>query len=315
MIKKKLKNFAGLIRVRQYYKNLLIFVGAFFSENMLNFSIPTYISLLAGFIVLCCISSINYVINDLIDIEDDKKHPEKIKKKPLASGEISKLIAILVIITLIIIALLLVLCFTLNLGFIITLILLLLTGQLYNHVLKNYAFIDVLTLSMGFLWRALAGTLLIDVFISPWLFLAIFEIAMFLSLAKRKGDLMILGEKDNAVSHKKVYEIYTLEILDQFYLMVASSLFITYALYLIIHFNLDDYQSYNTNEYLVIFSIPVFLFIIMKYIYLTSTKPEIARNPERAFFNKGMFIAILILGCIIGYAYYIDEILIIISSI
>ncbi|MBN1802907.1 MAG: UbiA family prenyltransferase [Candidatus Lokiarchaeota archaeon] len=309
----KIKNIFTLLRVRQYYKNLLVFVGAFFSVNMLDFSI--YPSLLAGLVVLCCVSSINYIINDLKDIEDDKKHPEKVKKKPLASGEISKFLAILILCLLVLIALFLIIFFTLNIGYIITVVLLLLTGQLYNHLLKNYAFVDVLTLSTGYLWRALAGTFLIEVIISPWLFLAIFEIAMFLSLAKRKGDLMILGDKENAIGHKKVYEIYSQKILDQSYIMMASSLFLTYALYLIFHFNLNEMSElYNINEYLVIISIPVFLYIIMKYMYLTSSKPEIARNPEKAFFNKGMLIAMIILGGILTYAYYFDEFLLFISS-
>lgn len=312
-MKNKIKNILTLLRFRQYYKNLLILVGAFFSVNILNFSI--YPSILAGFVVLCCVSSITYIINDLKDMEDDKKHPEKIKKKPLASGEISKFLAVLILLLLILITVFLILFFTLNIGFIITTILLLVTGQLYTHWLKNHAFVDILTLSTGYLWRALAGTLLIEVIVSPWLFLAIFEIAMFLSLAKRKGDLMILGEKEKAIEHKRVYEVYSQKMLDQFYIMMASSLFLTYALYLIFHFNLNEMDElYNINEYLVILSIPVFLYIIMKYMYLTSSKPEIARNPEKAFFNKGMLIAMIILGGILAYAYYFDELLLLISK-
>jgi 4-hydroxybenzoate polyprenyltransferase len=77
----KIKSIFKLIRVQQFYKNGLVFVGAFFSENLLNFSI--YPILILGFILLCCASSFNYVINDIIDIERDKKHPEKKKVDPL----------------------------------------------------------------------------------------------------------------------------------------------------------------------------------------------------------------------------------------
>ena len=306
-IKAQLINLANLARVRQYYKNGLIFFALFFSKKLLY--TDYYFSFIVGFIVLCCTSSINYIINDLKDIKDDKKHSEKIKKKPLASGEISKFTAYLLIIILsgIVIVFIIFLIPGPNWMFILMVIMLVITGQLYNHILKNHAFIDVITLSMGYLWRALAGSFLIQTQLSPWLFLAIFEIAMFLSIAKRKGDLMILGEKDTAIAHKKVYNVYTQQILDQLYIMIGASLFITYAIYLIFHFNLDDVSvTYEFYEYVAIISIPVFLYIIMKYMYLTTTKPEIARNPERAIFDKGIIIAGLILFAILAFSYYFD---------
>ena len=274
----KIKNLLSLLRIRQYYKNGLIFFALFFSENLLNTSY--YFSFIVGFIVLCCASSINYIINDLKDIEDDKKHSEKLMKKPLASGEISKSFAYLLIILLLGITIVSLIFLIPNLMLTIMVILLVITGQLYNYILKYHAFIDLITLSMGYIWRALAGSFLIQIQLSPWLFIAIFEIAMFLSIAKRKGDLMILGEKKEAIAHKKVYNIYTQQLLDQMYIMIGTSLFITYAIYLIFHFNLDDVsQEYNVHEYVAILSIPVFLYMILRYMYLTTTKPEIARNP------------------------------------
>jgi len=83
----KFKSILNLLRVRQYYKNLMIFVGIFFSERL--FETNLYFNLIIGFLLLCFTSSFNYIINDIKDIESDKNHPEKIKKKPLASGDIS----------------------------------------------------------------------------------------------------------------------------------------------------------------------------------------------------------------------------------
>lgn len=304
----KIRSLLSLLRVRQYYKNGLIFFGLFFSENFLNFSY--YLSFIIGFIVLCCASSINYIINDIKDINDDKNHPEKIKKKPLASGDLSITFAILILICL---SIIIIFSWFLipNMLFFLMVALLIITGQLYNHVLKNYAFVDIIILSLGYIWRALAGSYLIQLQLSPWLFIAIFEIAMFLSIAKRKGDLMILGEKENAIEHKKVYDIYTPKLLDQFYIMIGASLFITYALYLIAHFNLtsEDPSQFIFHEYVSIFSIPVFLYIIMRYIYLTTTKPKIARNPEKVIFDKGIIIAGLILIAILSFSYYYDNII------
>ncbi|MFX1338338.1 MAG: UbiA prenyltransferase family protein, partial [Promethearchaeota archaeon] len=234
----RIKNILNLLRVRQYYKNTLIFWGAFFSESLLDFSL--YPILFLGFILLCCASSINYIINDIRDIEKDQRHPEKMKNRPLASGEISVTFALLLLILLTAIIGFSLLFIISNWNFAIMILLVIITGQLYNHVFKKYAFIDILCLSIIYLWRALAGCFLIDVFISPWLFLAIFEIALFLVIAKRKGDLMLLNSlgEENAIAHKKSYDQYSIKLLEQFHVIIAGSLFITYSLYLIIHFNL-----------------------------------------------------------------------------
>ncbi len=98
MIARKIKNIFLLLRVRQYYKNMMVFVGIFFSKNL--FEITLYFNIFLGFVLLCCASSFNYIINDIKDIENDKKHPEKLRKKPLASGELPLYFAILVLIIL-----------------------------------------------------------------------------------------------------------------------------------------------------------------------------------------------------------------------
>ncbi len=301
----KIRSISHLLRVRQYYKNVLIFVGVFFSRNV--FDSRFYFPLILGFILLCCASSFNYIINDIIDVEHDKKHQEKMKKKPLASGELPMYFAVLLLIIIVGVMVFSVIFLIPNISFIFMLILVILTGQVYNHFFKNYAFIDILVLSTGYLWRALSGVVIINLDISAWLFLAIFEIAMFLSIAKRKGDLLYLG-KDKAVEHKKVYDQYSLKLLDQFHVLIAGSLFMTYSLYLIFKFNLFG-ATINLPEYLVIFTIPISLYIIMRFMYLTSSKPEIARRTEKAFFDKGIIIAGFILFLILLFAFYFDTLI------
>ena len=289
---------------------MLIFVSIFFSRRIFEPSL--YFPLLLGFILLCCASSFNYIINDIRDIERDKQHQEKMKKKPLASGELPMYTAVLLLIIIIIILVVGIMAYPIlflipNIGIIIMLILIILTGQFYNHFFKNYAFIDILVLSTGYLWRALSGVIIIDDNISAWLFLAIFEIAMFLSIAKRKGDLLYLG-KEKAIEHKKVYDQYSLNLLDQFHVLIAGSLFMTYSLYLIVEFYPADYDII-LQEYIVIFTIPIALYIIMRFMYLTSSKPEIARRTEKAFFDKGIIISGILLFLILFSSFYYDNIL------
>ncbi|MFX0032196.1 MAG: UbiA prenyltransferase family protein [Promethearchaeota archaeon] len=302
----KFKSFLNLLRVRQYYKNVLIFVGIFFSERLFDFA--QYLPLLVGFILLCCASSFNYIINDIRDIKNDRKHPEKLKKKPLASKELSISSAVVVIFILIGIIILSFIYLIPNLYFAFMLLLIILTGQLYNLFLKNIAFIDILVLSFGYLWRALAGCFLIKEYVSAWLFLAIFEVALFLSIAKRRGDLNYLGTKD-AIEHKKVYNQYSLELLNQFHIIISSCLFMTYSLYLIFNFELFDPSSVMLYEYIAVFSIPIALYIIMRYNYLITTKPKLARSPERAFFDKGIIASALILLLILIISFYFDQII------
>ncbi len=303
---KKIKNLLYLLRVRQYYKNGLIFVGLFFSLNILDFSY--YITVFLGFILLCCVSSINYIVNDIIDIEKDKKHSEKLPKKPLASGEISIFVAFLIIGILAAIIIIAIIIFLPNWAFIFMLVLLFITGQCYNHFFKDIAFADLVVLSLGYLWRALAGVVLTEVYISPWLLLAIFEIAMFLSIAKRQGDLELLGEKF-AKEHKKIYEHYSVELLKQFQTIITSSIFITWTLYLIIRFNLFSGDALYVRDYIVFITVPLLLYIIMRYLYLILEKPEVARSAEKVFTDKGILIAGGILFGILTYAFYYDELI------
>lgn len=309
MVNDKLKAILNLLRIRQYYKNVLIFVAIFFSEKLFN--ITLYPNIILGFILLCCASSINYIINDIKDVEKDRTHPEKEKKKPLASGELSVSFAIVLLIILTGVIFISILFFIQDIFFIITILLLIITGQLYNLILKNYPFVDLITLSFGYIWRTLAGCVLIGFLISPWLFLAIFEVAMFLVVAKRRGDLTYLGD-DKAAEHKDVYNQYSQDLLVQLHNMIATALFITYSLYLINKFNLNLFGepgAVNLYEYIVILSIPFALYIIMRFIYLTSAKPEIARHAEKIFLDKGILIAGAITFSILLYAFYFDDIL------
>ena len=306
----KIRSVLQLLRIRQYYKNFLIFVAVFFSQRIFNTNL--YFPLILGFILLCCASSFNYIINDIIDIENDKKHQEKLKKKPLASGELPMYVAVLLIIAIVGFMTFSLVFLIPNISLLVMIIFIIVTGQSYNHFFKKYAFIDILVLSTGYLWRALSGVVIINDYIPAWLFLAIFEIAMFLSIAKRKGDLLYLG-KDKAIEHKKVYDQYSLKLLEQFHVLIAGSLFMTYSLYLILKFSLFE-PTINLQEYIVIFTIPISLYLIMRFMYLTTSKPELARRTEKAFFDKGIIISGIVLFFLLFFSFYFDILISLLSG-
>jgi len=180
------------------------------------------------------------------------------------------------------------------------------TGQFYNYLFKKFAFIDILVLALIYLWRALAGCVLIDVIVSPWLIFAVYEVALFLVIAKRKGDLILLGE-EKAKVHKKIYEQYNMKLLEQFHTITATTILITYIMYLIFQFYIFEEELRFLYQYLIILSIPTMFYIIIRYMYLTTAKPEIARSTEKVIFDKGILIAGLLLGAIFFFTfYYID---------
>ncbi len=294
-----------LLRVQQYYKNVVVIFGIFFANQIFN--IGLYPKLLLAFFLTSLISSLNYIQNDLIDIEQDKLHPEKRKTRPLASGQISKTTARLIFtfIALVLIAAMIWLILEDYITFVILLLLIYVNGIIYNFVLKSIPFADVIGISTIYIWRTLAGCAIAEIFISPWLIIVVFLIALFLATGKRTADLRLLGSSE-AVKHKSTYDTYSEKLLNSMLVMVATALFVIYTLYCVLGPTddssifispADSVIDYNGGG--LIFSVPVALYIILHYMNLIRTKPEIARNTLKILSDKGFMIGGMLLILII----------------
>ncbi|MBD3351586.1 MAG: hypothetical protein GF364_08870 [Candidatus Lokiarchaeota archaeon] len=303
----KIHDILRLIRVKQWYKGIVVFAGLFFGGKI--FQPSNYPPILLGFLVICLVSSVNYIINDLIDLEKDKHHKEKCLR-PIASGAISKKLSITLGVFLFFLAFFLS-TFVMNflvpstyvLRFNVFVIAVFVTGSLYNFGLKRIAFVDIVTLSVIYIWRTMAGCYLLNIEFSPWLHLMIFQIAMFLSIGKRKADKEFCGE--DAVKHKEIYKKYTDEVIRSSQNLITVSLFMTYSLYCV----LGEITGFagpelSNNRGFMLFSIPVMMYIIMRFLYLANTKPHIARSPERAVTDKPLVIAGLVLAVLIFIGNY-----------
>ena len=297
----KLNSYITLIRPQQYYKNLLVFLGLIFSANL--FKLNFYLPLILGFFALAFVSSISYIINDWKDIEADRAHPEK-KYRPLASGDVNKAEAVAIIIFLIIVTSIIVFMLQIrgSSKFLLVLILLALffTSQFYSLFFKNKAFYDVIFISLNYVWRALAGVIIIDVYLSPWLFFLGFLFAMFLALSKRKGDLYVL--KENAPKHKKVFEIYTNQILDYYILIVSGTLLVSYSIYVVESVISISSSSKFENPSIMLLTLPIVTIILMRLIYLETSGSERIRKAELLFLDK----EILLNGAIIGILTFVS---------
>ncbi len=271
----KIKSLLLLLRINQWYKNLVIYLGIIFSGLLLNINLLSLVTL--GFISLCLLSSTNYIINDIIDRKKDIEHPEK-KKRPIASGEINIYIALILALILFIISLYL--AYIINLNFFYTVVILFIITTFYSILLKNVLFLDILIISTNFVIRAVSGIFIIKKTLSPWLVLCPFFLALFLVVGKRKADLDLL--KTNAESHKLVLKHYTPEITNALLIISTTLLIISYSLYAFL----------SEHKYLLL-TLPFAIYVIFKYLFLIYTESEIARKPHIIYKDKELLIGII----------------------
>ena len=254
-----------IIRIKQWYKNIVIFLQLVFSLSLLNLD-SIYLTIV-GFIALSLASSALYIRNDILDIEFDKQHPIK-KFRPLASGQISKKNAYIIFVLLLSSSL--IIAAILNWQLVIVLIFLFVNTTVYSQWLKNFAYVDLLSISLNFVIRVLAGMLLLQVGISPWLVFGVFLVAFFLGLMKRKSEIIIL--KDTAALHRKSLSKYSIKKLNYSLLILSVLVIVTYSLYSI--------TNDPTNDNRLIFTIPIVAIIIFRQYYLSEKSVSVKKFNE-----------------------------------
>jgi 4-hydroxybenzoate polyprenyltransferase len=222
----KLLKFLRLIRVHQWVKNLFVFVPLLFSMHL--FELNYFLEALSGFLIFCLASSAIYVINDLVDIEADRAHPEK-KERPLPAGDISKTTAIITASLLLILVFSLMLNF--NLKFILMVVAFVVLNILYSFWFKNIVLLDVFSIAGGFTIRVLAGAFVILVPISSWLILTTMFISLFLGVMKRRSELAMVNQnlktsadltEQKGANSRKVLSQYSLNFADQMATIAAT---------------------------------------------------------------------------------------------
>lgn len=206
-----------------------------------------------GFIIFCIISGCVYILNDITDVEKDRQHPEK-KNRPIAAGKIEIRSAIAGGIILYLIAI--VSAFILNKQFGILVLLYFIINVVYTYRLKHVVIIDVMIIAAGFVIRAVAGAVLIHVIFTSWFLLCTMQLALFLALAKRRHELLLLADEKG--SYRKVLDEYSPELLDQLITIVTASTIMTYSLY--------TFTAPKGN--LMMLTIPLVLYGIFRYLYL-----------------------------------------------
>lgn len=243
------------MRPRQWTKNIFVFAALVFDKQL--FIVESFSRTLAGFIFFCLISSCVYILNDIVDVEADRKHPEK-KKRPIPSGKLP-LSAAWSFITLFVAAAVIGSYF-LNLEFMGVVIGYFVLNIAYSLWLKHIPILDVLIIAAGFVLRVHAGVTLIEVErFSPWLYVLMTLLSLFLGFGKRRAELALLAH--GAGSHRKVLDGYTLPLLDQYIMIVSGTTLVAYSLYTFSAPNLPDNHS-------MMLTIPFVVYAIFRYLYL-----------------------------------------------
>jgi 4-hydroxybenzoate polyprenyltransferase len=274
------------MRPKQWTKNTILFAPLIFSQNITNKQLA--ISSLISFLVFCLLSGSVYILNDLIDIKQDKVHPLK-SKRPLASGRLRPVYAIITFLVL------LALCAYISLTYLNYLFILVAGSYLilqiaYSTVLKHIVIIDVFSIAAGFLLRVIAGAEAIEVTFSTWLFFCTILLALFLALSKRRHEIILLDEK--AINHRKILFEYSADLLDQMISIVTTTTLIAYILYTISPETVNKFGTDNLK-----YTVPFVLYGIFRYLYLMHQKNE-GGSPERVLLNDKPILITVILYCL-----------------
>lgn len=255
------------MRPAQWVKNAFVFSALIFAQRLLDAG--AVLRSLAAFVIFCLVSGAVYILNDILDLEEDRRHPRK-SKRPLASGTLGVRAAATAVVVLC------VLCgpaaFVLDVWFGLCVLSYFLIQALYAARLKHVVILDVFVIALGFVLRVVAGALVLRVEASPWLLICTILLALFLALSKRRHELVLL--EDDAQEHRPVLGEYSAYLLDQMIAVVTASTVIAYCLYTM---SPETVKKFGTSR--LIFTVPFVLYGIFRYLYLVHQRGE-GGSPE-----------------------------------
>ena len=270
-----MQNVRGLLktmRPSQWSKNIIVYAALVFDGKLFNLNLFWQTTLVA--IGFCLASSAVYIMNDLADIEKDRLHPRK-KLRPLAAGTLSLTVALIASVVLAVAAVGLALAVNPWVGLVTAGYLA--QNVLYSFWLKNVVIVDVMVLAFGFLLRVVAGSIVVQVTnFSPWLYVCVTLLALFLGFGKRRHELTLL--EDGASGHRASLSEYNLPLLDQIIGVVTTSTFIAYTLYGI------EAQTALANDGRMLLTTPFVFYFIARYLYLIHVK-KLGGAPDELLFQ------------------------------
>src|SRR5579863_8642332 len=295
------------MRPRQWTKNLGVFVGLVFAQRL--FTLPSFERTALAFVAFCLASSFIYLVNDLLDLDNDRRHPLK-RARPMASGALPLPWAYTTMVVLLLAcAAVTTAIFFLptgpfpdtfadlggaNLLFTLTISAYIILMILYSIKFKHVVLLDVFVIASGFVLRILAGAVVIPVSISSWLYLVTILLSLFLALNKRRHELVLL--QDQASMHRQILKEYSIPMLDQMITIVTAATLMAYSLY--------TFQS-PTGDHRLMVTIPLVLYGMFRYLYLVYMHMEGGSPEEVLLRDRHMLGTVVLCAAIIIVVLYI----------
>jgi 4-hydroxybenzoate polyprenyltransferase len=282
------------MRPKQWVKNGIIFTALVFDQQLLQ--LTPFLHTLAGFILLCLGASAVYLMNDLVDLEQDRAHPIK-RNRPIASGSLPVPVAQGAAVIFFIVSVVGSFLLETNFGWVLGIYLGL--NLLYSFYLKHVAIIDVLILASFFILRVEAGVTLITVQrFSPWMYVCVTLLALFMGLGKRRAEIVLLAEKAN--SHRRVLDGYTVSFIDQLLSIVSSTTIVAYALYTFSATNLPENHT-------MMLTIPFVIYGIFRYLFLIHVKEEGGAPEELLLEDFPLLITVALWALSVVFVLYLSQ--------
>jgi decaprenyl-phosphate phosphoribosyltransferase len=302
---KLLYYFLKTARPRQWVKNLALFAGLVFSGML--FYPGYFVMVFKAYILFCGLSSAVYIINDIVDAPQDRKHPFK-KKRPIASGDLPIPLALFVAIALLFSVL--GLAWTISFIFFIICLLYLAVNLLYTNYLKHMPILDLLTIATGFILRVYAGSSVVGLHLNVWFLLTVVSLALFLAVGKRQSERTLLqGTFGGLTGHRATLSSYSTRLLDIYTGMFANATWFTYSLFAFQHqFEILDGpiptffsllpRTFVTRKWLML-TVPLVIYGVMRYLQLVYEQNR-GESPERVLLSdKPLLMAVLLWGMLV----------------
>ncbi len=254
-----------LLRVKQWVKNLFVFLPAIFSGQLLN--AETFLHTLEAFFVFCLISSTIYILNDICDRKADREHPRK-RLRPIASGKVSVGLASVIAVVIFVAAFVLAwLFFGMNVDVFLIAAGYVIMNIAYTLTLKNIAILDVIIIATGFVLRVLMGGAACGIWVSPWLVMMVFLLTLLIAFGKRRDDL-ILAATDGKKIRKSVTG-YNITFINQVISLLAGTMIVAYVCYTLSNDVMMRFASQN------VYLTSVFVIAaVLRYLQLIYVREE-----------------------------------------
>ena len=276
-----------LIRIKHWVKNLFLFIPIFFAGEILDTT--HYMPLILGFVAFGLVASSIYVLNDLKDVENDRIHPTK-RFRPLAAGTVSVQTAYIIMPVLI--AGGLGLAYTIEAKYAFVLCLYFVMNIAYTLGLKKLAIVDIIIVSIGFVLRIKAGSIVTHTPLSEWVIIMVFLLALFMAIAKRRDDIVI--KESSGVDMRVASKKYSLQYLNAMLALISAVIIVSYLMYTLsppVIERIGTYRIYYTTLFVIVG--------ILRYLQIALVENNTG-SPTKILYQD-RFIQLVIVGWIVSF--------------